>query len=103
MSQYVTQSWRFWLTLRELHRILCTLNRHSELERLVMWAKRKRLLLPLKTYQNRLAEEERRLFRYAVEYPRMVVCARFLHQFNRLISRPPRYPAKGSARAYRYG
>src|SRR5688572_9750494 len=103
MNQYYVRKSSFGLCFRELYRILCILNRHKELERLVQWAARKRLTGPLKMYRNRLADEERRLLRYSVDFPRLFAYARLLFQFNHIINSAPRYPAKGSAKAYRYG
>src|SRR5687768_12679101 len=54
--------------------ILCiigSLARYDELERLVRWAKRKRLPGPHKAYVWRLTDEEQRLARFQSRYPRL--------------------------------
>jgi hypothetical protein len=88
---------------REFYNILCALNRRCELQRLVKWAEQKKLSNPLKLYQNRLADEEKRLFRYRLQFPHLATCASLLHQLTYILFPAPRYLAKGTARAYRYG
>src|SRR5258706_14237557 len=93
-GKYISLWYEFWA-------ILHAFNRRSELQRLVIWAKRKRLSGPRKLYQNRFADEERRLFVYTLSSPRLTKVAHLLHWLNHLISTPPLYPAKGSAPIYR--
>jgi hypothetical protein len=83
--------------------ILCTLNRHAELERLVRWAKRKRLPGPLRLYQSRLEGEEMRMARYTMRSPWLARWVWSLHRFKALLFPPPRYLPKGAAAAYRSG
>lgn len=90
-------------TCQKFFLILHGLNRRDELQRLVQWAEQKHLSHPLRLYQNRLADEQKRLLRYRAEYPGMTAFASTLCRFNRLISTPPRYLPKGSARVYRSG
>ncbi len=87
----------------QVYRMLCCLNRHHELLRLVRWAERKRLVGPCRLYRSRLADEDRRLLRYALDAPTQMRCARWLHRLNQLINPTPRYLPKGSARVYRVG
>ena len=103
MQEYYSIS-PFWLSeFGKLFSILQTFNRGNELSRLIQWAERKQLEKPLRLYQNRFGDEERRLFCYTVSSPRLTSLARFLYQFNRLISPSPRYAPVGSARIYRTG
>lgn len=88
---------------REFYSILCAFNRRTELQRLVEWAERKKLSHPLKLYQNRLADEEKHLFRYRLQSPRLTAYASLLHQLTHILLPAPRYLARGSARGYRYG
>jgi hypothetical protein len=81
--------------------ILCTLNRRRELNRLIGWATRKRLTHPLSLYRLRLADEERRLFRYRLAHPRLTAFAYSLHLLAYVFFPVPRYLEKGSASAYR--
>jgi hypothetical protein len=90
---------------RQKHRqLLCntlaTLNRRDDLSQLVQWAERKRLSGPLKPYQARLADEEIRLNRIAIQHPRLYRRARALHWLRWFISPTPRY-YKGYAAKYR--
>jgi hypothetical protein len=103
MNQYCVQKLGVRFSFREVYRILCILNRQFELEQLVQWAERKHLSRPLRLYRNRLADEESCVLRYRVDSPRLFAYAHLLFQLNNLISSPPRYPAKGSAKMYRYG
>ena len=80
-----------------------SLNRKAELERLVRWAERKGLPGPREAYQRKVGDEERRLLQHTFRSPRLVRRARLLHWFSRLVRTTPRYPAKGSAAAYRNG
>jgi hypothetical protein len=92
-------SWIFdW---RETYAVLRVLNRRAELQRLTTWAKRKRYAGPRTLYTKRLIEAEIVLTRYTFHSPRCVVLARFLHRLNTMISKPPRYPRRGLAAAYR--
>lgn len=87
---------------REIYAILVILNRQRELSRLIAWASRKHLRGPRRSYQLRLDDTERTLFRHQVSAPRLTAIARLLLNFNRLIFPTPRYFPKGSASAYRY-
>lgn len=89
-------------SLQGLYDILRSFNRYNELHKLIQWAQRKRLSGPLRLYQIRLEDEEKRLFRYTIASPRLVAIARLLFLFNRLITPAPQYFPKGSASAYRY-
>ncbi len=90
-------------SLQEVYTILRIFNRRNELNRLITWSERKRLKNPNRLYQNRLVDEDRKLLRYSIASPKLTSIARIVHVLNRLISAPPRYLPKGSARIYRYG
>lgn len=83
-------------------RILHTMNRRTELKRLIRWAKYKKLEGPLKLYLTRMIEEEEKLLRYRFRHPGIARCARFAHGFGNLISPEPRYRPRGSASHYKY-
>jgi len=78
-----------------------SLNRKAELLRLAQWAKRKRLVGPLKLYLTRLRQEETLIMRLRVRNPKMLAAARFMHCISNLVSPTPRYYPKGSASHYR--
>jgi len=90
---YQTNSaWQeFWMTLRAL-------NRRAELLRLISWAKRKRLDGPLRAYRARLEDEELRLIRFAIRFPRPTRWAYRIHYLNNLLFPAPRHYSRGSAR-----
>src|SRR6266536_3422809 len=88
-------------TENSFYPILKTFNRRAELYRLVAWAKRKRLAGPLRLYQSRVIDEERRLFRFRLESPRKTTAAYSVHRFAYILFPPTRYPAKRSARGYK--
>lgn len=77
------------------------LNRRNELRRLVTWASRKRLSMPLRLYHIRLTDEERWLFRYRINAPWKLLAARIIFRFKQMITPSLRYIPKGSAKAYR--
>jgi hypothetical protein len=85
---------------REFGSILRAMNRQSELERLVEWARRKKLPGPLRCYQSRLEDEARRVMRYSLSSPSLARWARRVYRLNKLIWPPPRYYARGSAVGY---
>ena len=80
----------FWMTLRAL-------NRRAELLRLICWAKRKRLDGPLRAYRARLEDEELRLIRFAIRFPRPTQWAYRIHYLNNLLFPAPRYFSRGAA------
>lgn len=85
---------------RECRASLVTLNRMSELKRLIAWADKKGLTEVRNAYQVKLMDEERKLFHYRVRSPRHAAWAKRLHLLNTIISPAPRYPAKGAAAIY---
>jgi len=78
-----------------------SLNRKTELLRLVQWAKRKRLTGPLKLYLTRLRQEEASIMRLRARSPKILVGARLVHCISNIVSPTPRYYPKGSAKRYR--
>lgn len=88
-------------TIDTFYTIYCALNRRADLERLVAWATRKRRPGPRRLYLSRLRDEEQRLARYGMRSPRLVGWAMAAHRLHALLSPRPRYPARGSAAAYR--
>lgn len=82
-------------------RIWVLLNRRAELRRLKRWATRKGLNIPTKLYTSRLLETERLLLHVSLDSPTVASLAYGLHPIKTLLIRPPKYLAKGSARAYR--
>lgn len=87
---------------RKVSIVLHVLNRQNELRRLTAWATNKQLAKPLYVYQNRLDDEEKRLFHHAVQSPQSFTIAQILFRLNELISPTPRYLPKGSAQGYSY-
>ncbi len=97
----VLTSWdRTRLGWREFWSILYAMNRQAELERLVEWARRKKLPGPLRCYESRLEDETRRVMRYTLSAPSLARWVRRVRRFNRLVWSAPRYHAQGSAAAY---
>lgn len=97
---------KYWLVPYHYHwhdlwSALHSLNRKAELLRLIQWAKRKRLIGPLKLYLTRLRQEEAMQMRVWARNPRMFSCARFMHCISNIVSPTPRFYQKGSAKHYR--
>lgn len=86
---------------RELSLIVHALKRRDELTRLVAWAKRKRLVQPLRLYQYRLVDEECRIGFCAVRYTHLMIWAYRVFELYKLFVRRPRYYARGAAAMYR--
>lgn len=95
IHNYVRQQrWhRFWSILR-------VLSRRGELERLVVWAKRKRLAGPRRAYQNSLTLEELMLADYTLKDPQLMIATRIVYRLWQFFWPPPRYYAKGAAARY---
>ena len=89
------------LSLHEFCAIYNILSRRYELERLIEWATRKKLIDPRRLYQSRWADEERRLTRVSWRSPRILCLVRFLFCANQIILPTRHYHAKGSAAKYR--
>ena len=81
--------------------ILSSYNRRRELRRLMGWAQRKGLKHPYRLYQFRLQDEDVRLSRFNLQYPRLCWLVQIVHTFNGLLFPPARYPRRGSASGYR--
>ncbi len=86
---------------QEIRAIIRNLHQQDDLERLVKWAKRKRLKGPRTYYQRLLFDIQDRLLRQRVRFPHLMFWAKLLYNINLLISPAPQYHAKGSAAKYR--
>lgn len=84
----------------ETRRILYLMNRQDELQRLVRWAVRNRLTGPRKCYEGHLEDVERKLWRCRVQSLGAAKLAYRASFLKRILFRPPRYPARGSAAGY---
>jgi hypothetical protein len=81
---------------------LHSLNRRTELRRLMVWARHKRLDGPLNLYTSRMVEEERKLMKIGFHFPKQMRWARLVHAISNLVSPRQRYMPRGSASTYRY-
>jgi hypothetical protein len=92
---------RIYRKVVEIRALIGILNRRAELRELIHWAKRKRLRGPLRAYVCRLLDEEARLHRAMLLYPRFTLTLRWLHWIGRRVLPRPRYHRRGSAARYR--
>src|SRR5690606_39694590 len=76
----LSTSWWVWRQVMQL------LNRRADLERLLHWARRKRLPGPRTTYERQLSHTVRTLVMYKTHYPRLVRWAFRLHRLNALLT-----------------
>ena len=88
---------RFWM---EFEGILGTLQRCSDLRRLIRWAARKRLPGPLACYRRRLQDEEQRLLMHTVRNPGLSAWARGMYWLRGVLIPPPHYYRRGAAAPY---
>lgn len=96
---FMTYAMRRW---QEICSLIGILNRRVELRQLICWARRKRLSGPRRAYENRLIDEELRLGRYVLVYPRFTLTLRWLHWIGRrALPRLRRRPRSGAAARYR--
>lgn len=102
MNRYVTP--RYYLhQCQQWYRLLCLFNRRDELERLIAWARQKRLRYPLALYETHRAETERLLWHSQRHYPTRTRLVRVVHWMKTLFFGTPRYLPKGAASFYRRG
>jgi len=71
----------------------------EDLERLIVWAKRKRLPGPRQHYRHLLTQTEMRLHSHAIRAPRLSRWAYFLCRVKNVLMSPPHH--KGAAAKYR--
>ena len=91
MSSFIGYSWSAFYSL----------NRQAELERLIQWAQRKRLVVPLKLYRQQLEDEQVRYSRYTMISPRITRFAHIIHFLTRPFRPTPCSYRKGSATGYK--
>lgn len=103
MSVYYFHGRNFKENCQRFFLILHTFSRQNELQRLVKWAHQKQLSRPLRLYQNRLADEHKRLICYRINSPRLTALAHLTYRINTFIFPAPHYLPKGSAKVYRTG
>ncbi len=82
------------------YRLLWLLNRRAELKRLIVWAKRKKLVGPTRCYEDRLFEVEEKLLRFSLRFRHLVQWAYLVYQINGCLFPAPRYPRRGAASGY---
>lgn len=85
---------QFWWLFHRYARI-------ADLERLIAWARRKRLSGPRNYYQYLLETEHTHLMRYTIREPQLSRWARVVYEVSTVLNPPPRYRARGSAARYR--
>ena len=102
LSTFISIPRRGWRTWQQFWVIYRCLERRADLERLIVWAARKRLSGPLNLYQTRLSDEEQRLFRHRIHHPRPLWYAHVLFWLMGVVCPPKRYYSKGAAAVYRY-
>ncbi|GIL14740.1 MAG: hypothetical protein BroJett038_34600 [Chloroflexota bacterium] len=67
-----------------------TLNRKHDLEQLVAWATRKRLIRQLALYRKLLIDEEQRLWRYQRHYPLAATLAELAVSLSNFLNPKPK-------------
>ena len=90
----------FWLTWNRFWLLYHLWVRVEDLERLSVWAKRKRLSGPYRSYCRSQTETEMRLHTYAIRSPRLNNWAWILYRTQKVLAPPRRY-RKGAAAQYR--
>jgi hypothetical protein len=74
--------------------VCASLHRKNSLERLIKWAKRKKLAPQQRYYQNQWIDEDNRVWRYQIRFPNATAVAKFAVCISDLISPAPYYPKK---------
>jgi len=93
-TKHRPSSWHtFWSIVRAYER-------RNDLVRLTCWAQRKRLPGPLRCYQNRLVDEEARLFRHQLQRPDAALVARCVYHLERFFVPRSRRHRRGAAARY---
>jgi hypothetical protein len=94
--------YRLHITLSEFSSAYWLMGREAELQRLIVWATRKRLAKPRQVYQNRLDETQTVLSRIRHQSPYSFNCAQLCFDIADVLFPPPKYPHKGSAAGYKF-
>lgn len=92
----------YWHTWDDFWSIFRRLERREQLEGLLKWSKKKRLLGPHRLYQRHFIDIELNLSRKSCRHPKLTKWAYFLYELKTLISPTPKYYTKGSAAIYRF-
>lgn len=93
--------YHFRYTLNCIRDIHSALVRQDELTQLLRWAQRKRLSGPQRLYRRRLQDEETRLSRYQLQYPRLFSLCCWLKVFRQQVKGRPASYTRGAAAKYR--
>lgn len=98
LSERLLQLKRNWFALFAAYSCL---DRHADLERLVDWARKKRLDGPRSHYYNLLFEEDSRLTNLRWKHPRLLILARVLYTTRSLVRPVRKHYPRGFASRYR--
>jgi hypothetical protein len=98
---FSTRWWRYWLSWYDLWAIIDVLRQQDELERLVLWAKRKRLSRMREYYRSLLLNREAQLSAKQMRFSTLFACAEWVYSFQSALCPSTRYTA-GSAAKYRF-
>ena len=102
MKKTLTSHWHnLYYTLDRIKVIYGALERQTELEQLIKWAKRKKLTRPRKLYQLRLQDEEQRLATLGMRHPRLIAWCRCLRAAVHQIKGTSTF-TKGSVAKYKF-
>lgn len=90
----------YYSVWRDLCRSLFYLKQREELERLIRWAKRKRLSKVRSHYIELLLNNGWRIRRYQTHSPKVLFWAEWIHCARKMIFPDPQYYRKGYAGRY---
>ena len=94
--------WNHWgLTWRAAAQGWLYLHRRADLERLIQWATRKRLLGPRMHYRMLRMDTEQRLLQHQFRYPRLTWWLRFFFALSAMLLPSQHYHRKGAASKYK--
>jgi hypothetical protein len=100
-SLFYTHWHTYWLNWRDFCSILLLLETKADIERLALWAKRKRLAAVAQYYRRLLLDVEIRLSHKQMRFRRMIVFAEWVHSFTTMLFPSPHYYSKGAASKYK--
>jgi hypothetical protein len=78
----------YWQTFWRIYQLL---QRRAELQSLIGWSSKKRLLKVEQAYALRLADDEQRLFRLSLHFPNLTNLARILIMVKRITTPSSHY------------
>lgn len=100
-NQWFVLRYTPWFAWLQLHAVLQALSERDDLQRLVLWARRKKLSEVRRYYQYLLSETENRLLKSAFRHRQLTALAKWIYCAQVMLFPARRFYPKGSGAKYR--